>query len=558
MPPCATVQRPAGARARRAAVALCCLGALALAPHAAAGHKAPPATPPDTTGKTPPTTPPGGGLPPPAIAYEPLVACVGTPVSHPPSTLTSAGDPLVGVAPPLPQGLGLGTADGVVSGVAGMPADSRHTVTITDAGGSAAAELSVSITAPPVATQAVIRIEADGGRAIAPTQVAVSGAISWGAELPPGLVFDPATGRISGTAPAQAAAGGPVTLRGRLVASNPCGRVEIPVEIVVREAEPERCAATDRLLYVPTTDVESRAGTVYERRREAQMFSNQWKASFAIIRVEGLQRWIDDELRPARHVCNGTLSGADFDPAVTVAEGPYTPVPPFAAFAVTLPGSQPELGGRLPLSVAQFATNERIISAAEQRLQALSERLRIGIDGRRLPPGRPVGAAKLRSGLRFAALRPDAGTPPGTRPVDVINVPLITPLATVAWLRQQQWRAATVIHGVNVLRTALERGVRGAPLDYSPAEATAGGEVDRLIADLRPRCRRADDVPAPDLCAGVFTPTLAVAPGGRAAAGRYLAQVLERERTLLGWSPKHAGVRDGSIPASAVDPAAVG
>jgi hypothetical protein len=288
------------------------------------------------------------------------------------------------------------------------------------------------------------------------------------------------------------------------------------------------------------------------------MFSNQWKGSFAITRIEGLQRWIDDDLRPARHFCNGTLSGADFDPGVTVADGPYAPVPPFAAFAVALPGSQPELGGRLPLSVAQFATNERIISAAEQRLQALAERVRIGIDGRRLPSGRPVGASKLRSGLRFAALRPGAVAPPGTRPVDVITVPQITPLPTVAWLRQQQWRAATVIHGVNVLRVALERGVRGTPLEYSPAEATAGGEVDRLIAELRPRCRRADDVPAPELCTEVFTPALAVAPGGRAAAERYLAQIFQRERTLLGWSPKHAGVRDGSIPSSAVDPAAVG
>jgi hypothetical protein len=175
-----------------------------------------------------------------------------------------------------------------------------------------------------------------------------------------------------------------------------------------------------------------------------------------------------------------------------------------------------------------------------------------------LPTGRPVGAAKLRSGLRFAAVRPAGAPPPGPRPVDVITVPQIAPLPTVAWLRQQQWRAATVIHGVNVLRTALERGIRGAPQEYSEAEATAGGEVDRLIAQLRPRCRRADDVPAPELCGAIFTPALAVAPGGRAAAGRYLGQVLARERVLLGWAPRHAGVRDGSIPGSAVDPAAVG
>ncbi len=91
----------------------------------------------------------------PKIAYDaPLTAMTGQPFSLSPTTLRSTGPRTITVSPPLPAGLSLDPATGVISGTPTTPGSSSHEVTLTDSLGTTAARITIGVVNPTGATGA--------------------------------------------------------------------------------------------------------------------------------------------------------------------------------------------------------------------------------------------------------------------------------------------------------------------------------------------------------------------------------------------------------------------
>ena len=158
------------------------------------------------------TTPP---LDPPTLAYAPTCTReglgTGGPLPLAPSTLTTSGTPSFSVTPPLPVGLTLNPATGVVSGTpTAAQATTTHTVTVTDSGGTATAPLTLTVIGPALPAPLLYFGDAANPgppRAVVgqpysatPTITASAGTPSFTAiGLPSGLTVDPRSGAITGT-----------------------------------------------------------------------------------------------------------------------------------------------------------------------------------------------------------------------------------------------------------------------------------------------------------------------------------------------------------------------
>jgi N-acetylneuraminic acid mutarotase len=124
-----------------------------------------------------------------------------------PNTPTSAGGVATTyfVEPPLPSGLLLDSATGIISGTPLVTGQGSYTVTASNSGGSATCSLALTIIAKPPAglTYATNPVVATKGVAMTPDVPSSTGGpiVSYGVspQLPAGLSFDPATGIVSGT-----------------------------------------------------------------------------------------------------------------------------------------------------------------------------------------------------------------------------------------------------------------------------------------------------------------------------------------------------------------------
>lgn len=103
----------------------------------------------------------------------------------------------------LPDGLTLDPVTGIVSGTPTAEGTFTFTVTATNAGGSDTREYTVTVRERPVITTPTLPDGTVGGAYGQTVEATGTGPITFavsGGSLPPGLVLDPATGLISGTA----------------------------------------------------------------------------------------------------------------------------------------------------------------------------------------------------------------------------------------------------------------------------------------------------------------------------------------------------------------------
>ncbi|RZJ29351.1 MAG: T9SS type A sorting domain-containing protein, partial [Flavobacterium sp.] len=170
-----------------------------------------------------------------ALSYpSPNTLTAGVEIS--PLSPTTTGNNLVyTISPDLPSGLVFDAATGVISGTpTAITPTATYTVTATNSGGSISFDIVISvIDAVPTSLSYPSPNIFVTGIEISPLQPSVSGAnISYSVspDLPPGLVFDTATGIISGT-PTVATEMGTYTV----TATNSGGSVSFDVIITVNE-----------------------------------------------------------------------------------------------------------------------------------------------------------------------------------------------------------------------------------------------------------------------------------------------------------------------------------
>jgi len=176
-----------------------------------------------------------GDTPPAGLAYaSPVVYQTASAIA--PNVPTSVGGAITSyaVAPPLPAGLALDTATGVISGTpTATQAATDHTVTASNAAGSTTATVNVTVNVgPPTNLAYNTPVTYVVGTAITPNSpTSGGGAIaSYGVNpaLPAGLTLDTTTGVISGT-PTAAAAGADYTVTGTNAAASTQATVHITV-----------------------------------------------------------------------------------------------------------------------------------------------------------------------------------------------------------------------------------------------------------------------------------------------------------------------------------------
>lgn len=250
-------------RARRALLSLA-LAAAAVLTQAGCGGSSPP--------------PPPAVAAPADLAYpvNPAVYHRGTAIAANVPHSTGGAATGYSVSPALPAGLALDPATGVLAGTpTAIAAQASYTVTASNAGGSSACTLVITVTdaAPAGLAYGMPKGTYTKGVAIAPNAPSSSGGAVAGYSvspaLPAGLSLDPATGVISGTPSAVVA-----RFTYTVTASNAGGSATCPLELAVVDAAPGALAyaanpATYFLNNAIPANTPSSPGTVFTTYRVA-------------------------------------------------------------------------------------------------------------------------------------------------------------------------------------------------------------------------------------------------------------------------------------------------
>ncbi|HZX94657.1 MAG TPA: putative Ig domain-containing protein, partial [Myxococcales bacterium] len=179
---------------------------------------------------------------PPAFTYvtNPLIVTKGLAMT--PDQPVSTGGPIVsyGVAPPLPAGLSLDPATGIISGTPGaITATAAYVVTASNTGGSSTANLTLTVRdqAPAILAYATNPSSYTIGVTIQPDVPTNTGGVitsySISPALPPGLGLDTSTGVISGTPTALSAEGTYVVTGANATGSTTCNFVTSVVAVPI-------------------------------------------------------------------------------------------------------------------------------------------------------------------------------------------------------------------------------------------------------------------------------------------------------------------------------------
>ncbi len=305
----------------------------------------------------------------PSITYPPALLNLGQPATLTP-TVRRTGPASFSVSPPLPGGLALDAATGVISGTPTSAGTSSHTVTMSDLTGNAQASLAITV-APAgtvagglpagalCATPAPVATSAKGRIALTTTQLAINQRIGQAAIrrlnaieawLNAGIVTDDICGGGLGAAefaPSITTAAGPAQ--------------------AITPARP-------RALTIAPAAKKNATFTL----SAAQLLINQRIYQAALRRSRGLAARL-----------GGTLTGGDLtDAQITTAKlalgiviTAASPAPPPAASATVVAPRSGGNPGKVTLSAAQLAINQKIAQAGVRGANDLRAQIQTGLSG---------------------------------------------------------------------------------------------------------------------------------------------------------------------------------
>ena len=330
------------------------------------------------------------GLDEPGLAYPPTRVIQGQPVNMVP-TLFSTGPATLSVAPPLPSGLSIDLATGVITGTPTQAGSSTHAVTVTDATGSAVVTLIFNI-GPPGSTPAF-------SGSISSASLCAAGAAGEAAESK-----EPGTVRLTagqlrinqriGQAAIRRLNAVERWLNDGIESRDLCGGAigaEDLSDGIVAAAEPAEGVAppNPRPLRIPPPQTKPNATIVVS---QAQLLINQRIYQAAIRRAKGLEARL-----------NGGLTGGDLEDGAVTERALASGLDVIAAAADPPPArSRTQVAGasgagdptKVRVSAGQLRINQRVAQAGVRAANRLRGIVASGLTGANFADG-SVTAADL-------------------------------------------------------------------------------------------------------------------------------------------------------------------
>ena len=322
----------------------------------------------------------------PSITYPPAQLSVGTPATLTPA-VRRTGTPGFSVSGPLPGGLSLDGATGVISGTPTVAGTTSHTVTMTDLAGAAQASFAITIAPagtaagglPPgalCATPDPVATSAKGTIALTTTQLAINQRIGQAAirrlnAIEAWLNSGILTGDICG--------GG-------------LGAAEFAPGITTAAGPAQTLAiATPRALKIAPAAKKKATFTL----SAAQLLINQRIYQAALRRSRGLG------VRLGGMLTGGDLTDAQITTAKLALGLAISSASPSAAPPASVTVVAPRSGGnpgKVTLSAAQLAINQKIAQAGVRGANGLRARIQAGLSGANFTDG-TLTAADLAPGV---------------------------------------------------------------------------------------------------------------------------------------------------------------